>query len=413
MSSFSGIPGVPSTSVPDLQFTPAGVVLPSEGDILAGRQIDINYAFGGGVNPALNTPQGQIASSDTAIIADKNNAFAYLVNQFDPQYADGRFQDGLARIYLLSRKGATSTVVTCDLGGLSGTLIPAATLAQDSNGNTYSLLGDVTIPFSGAASSSWANVATGPIPCPAGTLNQVYQAIPGWDTITNPSDGALGQNVETRAEFEFRRKNSVALNSRGTVPSIYANVFNVDGVLDCYALDNPKGYAVNVGATNYPMVAHSLLISVIGGTDADIAEAIWNKKSDGCDYNGNTTVIVTDPSGYNYPQPTYAVTFERPNPLAAKFQVQIANSPSLPSNIATLVQAAVVARFYGTDGTSRERIGATILASRYYSAISLALPNAVLLGVLVGAPTATATSLAVGVDQYPTLTASDVAVTLV
>ena len=31
---------------------------------------DINAAFGGGVNPSLSTPQGQIASSDTAIIAD-------------------------------------------------------------------------------------------------------------------------------------------------------------------------------------------------------------------------------------------------------------------------------------------------------------------------------------------------------
>lgn len=399
-----------SSSVPQISFTPAGLVLPTEAAILTGVQADINTAFGGGVNPALETPQGQLASSEAAIIADKNAEVALVVNQIDPQYADGRFQDAIARIYYLTRKPATSTSVTATLGGVPSTVIPAGTLAQDTGGNTYSLTANATIGAGGTVNAEFQNVTTGPIPCPASSLIKVYQSISGWDTITNAADGTLGQDVETREDFEFRRKNSVAINSKGTPEAIYAAVFAVDNVLDVYVIDNPTGVTVNTGATNYPVIAHSVYIAVVGGVDADIAAAIWNKKDVGCDYNGNTSVSVTDTSGYSYPYPTYTVKFERPASLAVKFAVEIVNDPSLPSDIVTLTKNAIIARFNGTDGTTRERIGATIFASRYYGAVP---DGAALISILIGTSSPTLTQVPVGIDQKPTLSASDISVSLI
>lgn len=401
------------SSVPKITFTDAGLVIPSESDILTGVQSDINAAFGGGLNPALETPQGQLASSQTAIIGDKNNEFAYFVNQVDPQYADGRFQDAIGRIYFLTRKPATPTTVQCTLTGLVGTVIPAGTLAQDTEGNTYACAGTVTIPSTGQVQAEFQNIESGPIPCAAGTLTQVYQAIPGWDAITNAEAGVPGTYVESRADFEYRRKNSVALNARGSLPAIYAAVFDLVDVLDVYAAENPTGATVTKGVTNYPLVPHSLYVAVVGGTDADVAQAIWSKKDLGCDYNGNTSVTVTDNSGYNYPQPTYQVTFMRPDPLGIKFLVQIANNPNLPYGVVDLVKAAVLARFDGTDGEGRERIGATIYASRYYSAISAVSSRIVILSALIGTSTPDSIQVAVGIDQVPTLTAADITVELV
>lgn len=416
-----------SSSVPPIQWTDAGIILPSEADILAGVQADINAAFGGGVNPALKTPQGQLATSETAVIADKNSEIAYIVNQVDPQYAEGRFQDAIGRIYFLDRKQATSTVVACTLGGIGGTVIPAGTFAQDTSGNTYVLLGDATIEPGGTVdNTSWANIVTGPIACPAGTLSKVYQAVSGWDTITNPADGVIGHEVESRSEFEFRRANSVALNGRGTVQSIYANVFEVAGVLDCYAIDNPSDSIINSGSTNYPLAKHSVYVAVVGGTDADVAKAIWSKKDCGCDYapypvggspvpgDGSVaTETIVDDSGYSYPQPSYQVSFLRPGAVSIKFAIQIVNVPSLPANIADLIKAAVIARFNGTDGTTRERIGALILATRYYSAVAGVASNVLLVSILLGHTTATLNDFQVGIDQVPTLTESDISVTLV
>ena len=401
------------SSVPQIQFTPAGVVLPTESAILAGVQSDIDAAFGGGLNPALETPQGQLASSQTAVIGDKNNEVALIVNQVDPQFSDGRFQDAIGRIYFLTRKPATSTSVTCTLGGAAGTVILAGTLAQDTSGNTYASTGAATIGVGGTVDQEFQNIATGPIPCAAGTLIQVYQAIAGWDTITNAADGTIGHDVENRTDFELRRKNSVALNARSTPNAIYAAVFDVADVLDCYVIDNPTNNTVNMGATNYPVAPHSVYVAAVGGTDADVAAAIWRTKDAGCDYNGNTSVTVTDDSGYSYPQPTYVVKFERPVALPVLFAVSLVNDPSLPSDIVARVKAAIIARFNGADGTTRERIGSLILASRYYGAVVSVASNVSLISVLIGTVTATLSQVSVGIDQKPTLSAADIVVTLV
>lgn len=402
-----------SSAVPKIQFTAAGLVIPAETDVLAGVQADMNAAFGGGLNPALETPQGQLASSQAAVIADKNNEIATVVNQVDPQYAADRFQDAIGRIYFLTRKPATPTAVTVTLTGLAGTVIPAGTLAQDTSGNTYAASGAATIGITGIVDAEFQNIQNGPIPCAAGTLTQVYQAVPGWDAITNAADGTMGQNVESRADFEYRRKNSVALNGKGTPTAIYAEVFALTDVLDVYVKDNPSGTTVNTGSTNYPLLPHSVYVAVVGGADADIAAAIWRKKDVGCDYNGNTSVVITDTSGYNYPQPTYTVKFERPAALPVKFTVQLVNDASLPSNIVQLVQNAIVARFNGADGTTRERMGSLILASRYYGAVVSVAPNVSLISVLIGTSTPTLSQVAVGIDQKPTLNIADISVTLV
>jgi uncharacterized phage protein gp47/JayE len=402
-----------TSSVPQIQFTPSGIVLPSDSDILTGAQADIDAAFGGGLNPSLYTPQGQLASSLSAIVADKNALFAYFLSQIDPLYSEGRFQDAIARIYFLERKGAQSTVVPCVLTGNPGTVIAQGTLAQDTNGNTYYSLSDVTISPSGNANAQFANILGGPIPCAAGTLTKVYQTVIGWDAITNPTDGIIGNLEEGRADFEYRRKNSVAANSHGSPQSMYASVFSVPGVTDVYVIDNFKNITVNTGSTSYPVAPHSVYVAVVGGADSDIAKAIWIKKDLGCNMNGNTTVIVTDDSGYNYPQPSYEITFNRPSPVAIKFAVNIVSSPTLPADIVARVKNAIINRFTGATGDARERVGGGILASNYYAPVVNSAPIVSLISVFIGTVSATLLKVDVGIDQVPTLNASDIVVNLV
>jgi uncharacterized phage protein gp47/JayE len=403
-----------STNVPSITFDTTGITLPAESDILAGVQADQDTAFGGGLNPALETPQGQLASSETAIVAEKNSEIAYVCNQVDPQYASGRFQDALGRIYFMTRNGATSTEVPANLTGIVGTIIPSGTMAQDTSGNSYTLMAQVTIDATETSAGVFENVTTGPIPCPSGTLTKVYQSVPGWDSVTNPSAGILGNNEETRSEFEYRRQNSVAANAQGTPQAIYGAVFDVPGVSDCYVVNNRLPSVVNSGSTNYPLAPNSIYVAAVGGTPSAIAQAIWKKVNPGCNFNGNTSVIVTDPSGYSYLQPSEVVKFEIPNALQVYFAVQIVNNSSLPSNIINLIKTAIYNRFYGLDGTTLERIGALILATRYYSAIAGAASNVLILSTYIGtAPSPAGLQIQVGIDQAPTLSLANIAVTLV
>ncbi len=473
-----------TSNVPSISWESAGIVIPQESAVLAGVQSDINSAFGGGLNQALSTPQGQLASSESAIIAEKNSEIAYITNQVDPQYASGRFQDAIGRIYFMTREGATSTVVVCTLTGVPSTVIPAGTYAQDTSGNTYACVNSVTIESGGTVSAEFANIETGPVACAAGTLTKVYQTLPGWDAITNPAPGTLGTVVESRTDFEYRRQNSVALNAAGSLPSIYANVFAQSNVTDVYAVQNdnspssfvgsilgttltvssmisgrlvtgsvvsgtgiasetfieaqltgsPTGgagtYTVNnsqsisseamaspaiaIGVTNYILNANTIYVAVVGGTAANIAQAIYEKKDCGCDTAGNTSAIVTDQSGYNYPYPSYTINYNVPTDIPIYFAVELTNSSTLPSDVVSLVQAAIIARFNGTDGTTRERIGSEIFASRYYGAVSSVATNVSIVSILIGETSSPAsTTLEMGIDQHPVISAANIAVTLV
>jgi len=402
-----------STSVPPITWTPKGVVLPTDAAILAGVQSDINQSFGGGVNPSLSTPQGQIASSNSAIIADKNIAIAYIVNQVDPQYAEGRFQDAIGRFYFMTRNAASSTVVIATIGGIPGSYIPAGVLALDTSQNVYQLLGSVNIGMDGTVPAEFANVATGPIPCPAGALTQLYQTVPGWDTVTNASAGILGSDVESSQAFELRRQNSVALNSHGTTDAIFANVYAVSGVLDCYVIDNPSGNTVDYGSTNYPLAPHSIYVAVVGGSASAIAQAIWNAKDGGCNYNGNTTETVYD-TRYASPRPAYAVTFNIPTGTPVYFAVTVTNAASLPSDYATLIKNAIVAQFNGENGNTPAGIASMILALSYTGAIFAAVPGVSLVSILVGlSGPATLNDVTMGIDQAPTLDVSNIVVTAI
>lgn len=401
-----------TTNVPSVVFDPTGLILPSEADILTGVQADINEAFGGNLNPAKNTPQGQLASSEAAVIANANAALAEFVNQVNPDTADGFMQDAIARIYFLERSPGVPTNVACTCVGAFGTPIPVGAQAQDTSGNLYICTDGGQIPVGGSIVLNFENVKNGPIACPAGTLTKIFKAIPGWDTITNVADGILGRDVESRAEFEFRRQNSVALNAHGSKEAIYGAVFNVENVLDVFVTENVTDAVVPYGATNYNLAPHSVYVAVVGGIAQDIGNAIYTKKDLGCNMNGNTTVTVIDQS-YTPPQPSYTITFERPAAFPIKFAVQLANSTALPSNIVQLVKDAIVASFNGLDGSARVRIGGLILASKFYAPVSAIGPEVSILSILIGNVTPTLNSLTAGIDQAPTVAEGDITVTLV
>ncbi len=358
-----------ASSVPQPTFGPAGFVAPSEAEILAGVQADLNATFGGNLNPGLETPQGQIAQSLTAIIGDKDAQFLQYVNGVDPAFADGRMQDAIGRIYFIERDPAVATTVNATCAGLVGTVIPAGALAQTTDGQRYASTAAATIGISGTVTVPFASVTTGPIACPAGSLTTIYRAIPGWDSITNAADGTIGRNVENRADFEARRAASVAVNARNTLASIRGAVLDVADVLDAFVTDNSTASPVVVGGVTLP--AYALYVAAVGGSGQAIAEAIWRKKPPGIPYvtAGATLYTVAD-TGYELPYPTYSVYFTTPTTLSIIVAVVITDSDAVPADAVTQVQNAVVAAFAGDDGGQRARIGATVYASRFYAPIA-------------------------------------------
>lgn len=415
----------PTTAVPPIQWTTEGVVLPTDAEILTGVTADWNTAFGGNLNPQLSSPQGQLESSETAIISDKNSDIAYIANQVDPQFAEGRFQDAIGRIYFMTRLSAAPTVLGVTIGGTIGALIPQGTLAIDNAQNVYQLDSAVTIGSGGTVVGAFSNLATGAIPYTGSGSLQIYQVTPGLDTLTGVTQLALGRDVESSQAFELRRQNSVAANSQGTLDAIYSAVYNVSGVLDVFVLDNKSGATVNYGATNYPLAPHSLYVAVVGGIASAVANAIWKPENTGPSYsawpnppNGPTvpgrgavvTEVVYD-TRYSAPQPAYNVSWITPASAPVYFALTFNDPNGALSSYLPAIQDAIIAQFNGQSGTAPATINSLIAASAYYPAVLSAIAGSgmIMVSMFVGlAASPTGYEAQVGIDQVPTITASDI-----
>lgn len=307
------------------------------------------------LNTDPETPQGQIIDSQTAAIHQKDVELAFLAQQFNPQTASGRWQDALAKIYFIDRKPAINSTCVCTLTGINGTTVTAGALIRSTYDQTlWSLNEDVTIGSDGTTTATFTCQSEGAIQAGVATLTQIVTTVPGWDAVTNATAAEVGQLVENQAAFEARRYNSVALNGRSTTAAVYARVAEVNNVIAAYVTDNKTN--VNKTIDGYTLSPHSIYVAVIGGNDDDIAEAIYNSVSAGCDYNGNTTVDVTDPNT----RAVETVTFMRPTQLPLYVKVTIQDDGNLPDGYKAIVQRAVYNNFYGLD-TSTTISGEAIL----------------------------------------------------
>jgi len=267
------------SNVPQIQFPPTGPVVPTEADILVGVQEDINTAFGGNLNPNLETPQGQLATSQSAIIAACYAAFINLANNFDPAYASGRFQDAIGRFYFLTRNPAQATVLQVNCFGLTGATIPVSALIQDPAGNLYACTQAGIIPASGYIALPFACTILGAISVPSSVV--IYQTVSGWDSVTFLS-GVEGNDIENRAAFELRRQQTVAANSNNTNAAIQGALIGangVSGVVSAYVTDNYNSYPI----ANNPAAT---VTGYISGTTLTISSGVMPSVTTGLSVSG-------------------------------------------------------------------------------------------------------------------------------
>lgn len=295
------------------------------------------------INTAPETPQGQIIDAETLAITQKDAELAFLANMFNPKTARGIWQDALAEIYFIKRKKAVNSRCYCILTGLKGTVIEKGSKIQSEADSTYwDLLETVTINNNSSVTALFECESEGAVIASPNTLTKIITTVAGWDTVNNIQSATVGTLEESQQAFEKRRYDSVALNSRGTTSSVYARVLQLDNVVGCYVVDNKTNIVKTID--DYDLKPHSIYVAVLGGNNQEIAEAIYKSLSAGCDYNGNTTIDVTD----EHTKSVESVTFMRPIQQNVYIKVNLFNK-DLPNDYENLIKNAVINNFYGLD----------------------------------------------------------------
>jgi len=349
----------------ELQFDETGVIVPTAQEIRADWVTKIESIFAVSdpdiqVNTDPDQPLGQLIDSIVAEIVAKNSEISFLANQYSRKQASGSFLDALNSLYFLDRKAAASTVVQCTCRGLAGTVIPFGAMVADSEGRRFRCLTATEISTNGTALVDFSAVEVGALDVQAETVTRIITTVPGWDSVVNSTAGVRGRVRESDAEFRVRAAESVAYNSHGTVEAIRSAIAALDGVIDVDVLENSSNAPITTWGITIP--AHSVAVCVEGGESADLALAIYQKKSSGCGTSGNTTVSCT----INEKDYSYQIL----RPTATTLKVRIVFAHALSEGEQTAVKAAVIADANGEGSNPRVGLAQRLYASRFWYAIS-------------------------------------------
>lgn len=365
------------------------------------------------LNTDKNTVQGHIVTSLTDMILNKSNDLLYILSNYDINKAQGQWLDCIGKQWGLDRLPATATTVTATIGGVPGTEIPGLDTdpdnpaeAGDDDGRIYQCQETVTIGEEGTVDAVFACSETGPVELAAHGLGNVLSSLPGWDTVDNDAAGVTGRAIESDADFRKRIKSLVAQNASGTLSALVTYIRTLPGVEDCQGRENnTSGSGIYAG---YTISAHRYAISVLGGLNKDIAQAIYDKKSAGLQ-DGNTSITYTD----SVTSQTYTFSIIRPTKLDYCIKITVENQASLPWNITALIKQALYDDFYGiSSGSEKITIASTTYASRFYTALNNVYPGMQISDIKLSTDGGSTwgASATCNLDQYPALQTADITI---
>lgn len=288
----------------------------------------------------INTGPESAIGQQIAIMAERENLLwdaqeAVYLSQY-PDSAAGRSLDGAVQLTGISRQGATRTVVTVQLSGDTGTIIPQGSQASTDDGDIFETVNTVTLGSEGAEVQMIA-LEPGVVLALAGTLTNIETPVSGWDGVTNDADGDTGRAVETDPELRLRRLESLSVTGAGTVEAIRSRL--LQQVNDVTAVTIIENRTDTVDVDGRP--PHSFETVVQGGLDQDIGDLLWQVKPAGIETFGNITVSVDDSQGE-----TQALSFTRP--VQRYIWVRVTLTPDgigeFPADVDTVATDAVVTK---------------------------------------------------------------------
>ena len=157
------------------------------------------------------------------------------------------------------------------------------------------------------------------------------------------------------------------------------------------------------------MVAHSIYACVEGGSDADVAQALYETKTAGAGYNGSQTVSVTDP----YSGQITSVKFDRPTQIPILVRVTVKQTALDAQNI---VRDAIMDYVNGDlPGGMGLKVGDDVYPFEFSGAINQVQPPLIVTNIEISTDGATWSTapLTVGLDEVATLQRSAITVNIV
>lgn len=282
---------------------PTGLMIDNLNTLLATLTASMQAIYGTDINVNSNSPDGQLLNIFAQNVEDTLELLQSIYNSFGYNTAYGTQLDQRLAILGIARLQGTYTttpvLITVNqaltLYGLDQDAQPVYTLV-DQTGNQWQLVTTHVFSASGSASLTFQAVDIGAVQVTANTITAQATTILGVTAVNNPTTTGtiVGVPEETDTQYKVRAAQSFALASTGPADAIQAALLNTQGIVDASVIEN----VANTTVATVP--AHSIWCIVNGGTDADIAQAIYAKKAPGCGMKGSQSFVIDRPNGTTF-----------------------------------------------------------------------------------------------------------------
>jgi hypothetical protein len=315
--------------------------------LISDLDVGMQNIYGADIITTPNSPDGQRINIGAQAGIDVRELITEVNSGFDPDQASGVVLDQRGSINNIQRLGGTYTiqpiVITCSsvcpLVGLDANYNnPLGTeyTIQDNAGNKYILINSVTLS-AGSTTVNFRASNIGTVTPVINTITIPVTIVLGVTSVIN-SSGVLttGVNQETDAAFKIRRLKSLGNASFAYLNGLLGYVLSLNGVV------NAKLYENYTNATDVNGIpAHCIWLIVSGGSSADIANAMYIKKTPGTNMKGSQTYAITTINGS-----VFTAQWDVPSalPLYIKFNIQttIAGSSFNQTNIKAYIASNLV-----------------------------------------------------------------------
>ena len=270
-----------------------GVQLSTLSDILDAYELALQSKYGADFYIKPEGVIDNIAESAGFQEMSLQDQIAFLAKQFDPETAEGVWQDKLYERINVYRLQAEPTVFTKGILGTAGYAGAASsiTIRNEATGDEFVNTNAYTIEDNGSVNVDFECVITGAI-----TVNpaDTFLIVEAPNEVTgisqeNAVNIATGRDVESDDEFRIRFRSAKAINAKATRNANEANLSKyVDNIAFLKIIDKKTDNTYEAGTLK--------IIAKHNTTNQNFAQAIFDTVADGIELLGDDSAVVTDNS---------------------------------------------------------------------------------------------------------------------
>lgn len=293
-------------------------------EIVEDMQAKAKNLFGNDINLAVNAVIGILIQLLSYPISLLWFGLEAVYNAMNINEAEGQDLDNLAKKIGIKRFSGQKATGEVTFEGDNGTVIPEGFQVEtdekeekvfQTTSEVVITNGSVTVEIISVEEGSQNNV-------PANTITKTTEVISGIDSVTNNQQTLGGRDRESDTKLRQRYFDSLDRPGGSTTTAIRANILEETQASACIVLEN---VTMQVDSEGLPRKSFESI--VYGGTNENIAQAIFEKKPAGIEPFGSITEIVTDSSNNNH-----QIKFSRATPINIYFDMDLDTNGDYPLN---------------------------------------------------------------------------------